>query len=165
MHRVGSWLASLFLALAPAGQPSEIWVCSASFSEGSRIGYVNLVAADDYRLHSMTIRLSESDGWTQAEIALDPNERRLPGTLSHVFFVVRFTRKPAFPLTMNAYADGRLRWRKSITVPFWPTTLIGPARVGPGTAAYIARADDNLPVPTPRRRAFPSSCPRFGAGR
>lgn len=148
-------LAPLALALASATPESDTLICQAGFADHGRIVNVFLVVDGEYTPRAMNAWVNEPDGWSRADIALDPMEPRLPGLFSGAFFAVRYTRTPVFPLTLSAYADGTLRWRKAINVPFWPTILGGTAesaRAGrdPGTGDYVSRADDGLPVPTPR---------------
>lgn len=148
-------LAPLVLALATAAPEDDTPICQAGFADHGRIVNVFLTVGADYTPRTLNVWLNEPDGWSRADIALDPVERRLPGLFSGAFFAVRYTRTPVFPLTMNVYADGVLRWRKAVNVPFWPTILGGTAeslRAGrdPGTSDYVSRADDGLPVPTPR---------------
>jgi hypothetical protein len=128
----------------------------ADFGSGGRYGMVLLQVEPDYTPRSLTVSIHEPDGWSRAEIMLDPTGRRLPGQFSGAFFAVRFTRTPDLPLTMNVYADNILRWRRVIHTPFWPGTPGSPeaiprsGRNAPGITDYVARADDGLPVPTPR---------------
>jgi hypothetical protein len=153
-------LAPLLLALVSAAPQEEPRICEADFSEGGRSGHVAFVVGWDYTPGSLTLSLREPDGWSRVEIALDPAERRLPGLLSNAFVAVRFTRPPELPLRMNAYADGRLRWRHEIRTPFWPGSLDRSAtvtRIGrhaPGTVDNLGRADDGLPVPAPHELAI-----------
>jgi hypothetical protein len=142
-----AFVAAAQAAAAPAGGSLT---CSAYFLDGGRSAYVSLGVDGAYTPHRMAITLHDRDGWTRTEISLDPAERRLPGAFAHGFFAVRFTGRPVFPLTMTAYADGRLRWRETVRVPFWPATLIGAARAGRGTTVFLGRAEDGLPVATPR---------------
>jgi hypothetical protein len=149
-------LAPLLLALASAQQDDGQRVCSVDFGDGGRRGHVWLLVDRDYAPLTLNMSLREPDGWSETAITLDPAQRRFPGLLSYVTFAIRFTREPDLPLTMNAYADGRLRWRHEINIPAWPTTLDRSATVArmgrhaPGTAGSLGRADDNQPVLTPR---------------
>ena len=149
-------LASALLALASAGPQDVPLLCIADFGGGGRYGMVLLQVEPDYTPRSLTVSVHEPDGWTRAEIELDPAERRLPGRFAGAFFAVRFTRVPALPLTMSVYADDVLRWRRVIHTPFWPGTPASPEAVprsgrnAPGITDYVARADDGLPVSTPR---------------
>jgi hypothetical protein len=153
-------LPPLLLALASAAPQDELRICDADFGDGGRSGHVALLVGGDYRPSSLTLSLREPDGWSRAEIALDPAERRLPGLLSNAFVALRFTRPPELPLRMNAYADGRLRWRHEIRTPFWPGSLDRSAtvtRIGrhaPGTVDSLGRADDGVPVPAPHELAI-----------
>lgn len=155
-------LAALSLASALPEPRNDFLNCSASFADRGRFGNVFLLVDGNHRALKLTASINEPDGWSRAELALDPADRRLPGLLSHAYFAVRFDRpRPAFPLRMDVYADSTLRWRRSITVPFWPSSLSGPDSAArdpgaasdrkkvPGTVHYVAGADDGLPVPTP----------------
>jgi hypothetical protein len=143
-------LASLLLLAQTSSALDNGLSCSASFADGVRSGFLSLWVDREYRTRSMGLTLSDQDGWTRSQVTLDPIDRKLPGVLSSFFFFVRFERKPTFPLTMNAYADGTLRWKKSIAVPFVPTSSMPNAAPYSGTADYLGRADDGLPVSTPR---------------
>lgn len=142
-------LVSMLIAQAPPAQNADL-SCSAWFSDGARTGYVNLWVGHDYQPRTMKLLLRDPDGWTRATVSFDPNTRKLPGSLSNIFFLVRFEQKPAFPLELKAYADGQLRWQKTITTPFMPPLAGGAAAPGSGTVDYLGGADDGLPVPTPR---------------
>jgi hypothetical protein len=152
------------LLLTQAAAPAEPLICHASFYEEKRRRFGNavLVTDQDYTPRGLTISINELDGWSRAEVRLDATDRRLPGVLTSAFFAIRFTRRPAYPLTMNVYADEALRWRKTVDTPFWPTTLFDQAGVdghrgaasdrkrARGTSGHVARADDGLEVSTPR---------------
>lgn len=142
-------LVSMLIAQASPAQNADL-SCSAWFSDGYRTGYVDLWVGHDYRPRSMKLLLSDPDGWTRATVSFDPDTRKFPGILSNIFFLVRFEQKPTFPLELKAYADGQLRWQKTITTPFMPPLVGGGAAPGSGTAGYLGGADDGLLVPTPR---------------
>lgn len=143
-------LVLAMIAGAPSAAPQSLF-CQSWFSDGSRHGIMSLQLSGDHKPFAMNLTLNEADGWTRAQVELDPKDRKLPGQLKSVFFAVRFTRKPAYPLKLAAFADGQLRWRKTILVPFWPTILpTGKAMRNVGTVDYVAQADDGLPVQTPR---------------
>lgn len=148
-------LAALLL-VQTSDVPEQHRLCIADFTDGDRRGHVALLVGADYTPYTLTALLYEPDGWTRTEIRLDPGERHFPGLMSYISFAIRFTREPVLPLTVNGYADGRLRWRHELATPFWPTTLDPSARVvrigrgAPGTADGLSRADDGEPVTTPR---------------
>lgn len=128
----------------------QVLSCFASFGDGARTGNVSLLVDGGYRPYWMRLWLYDTDGWTKIELELDPNTRKLPGRLSYIFGLLRFSKKPAYPLALKAYADGQLRWQQTISVPFWPTTpLAGTVRPGEGTVYSLGHADDGLPVSTP----------------
>lgn len=151
------------LLLTQATAPAEPLLCLASIYEekSKRFGSAVLLTEPDYTPLALTISINELDGWSRAEVRLDPRERRLPGVLSFAFFAVRFTVRPAYPLAMNVYADGVLRWHQRVDTPFWPSSLFDQAGVdghpgaasdrkrAPGTSGSVSRADDGLEVSTP----------------
>ncbi len=141
------FLAPLLGALSPA--PDSNRLCEVSFLDAGRPGSFILQVDNAYTPLMMQLWLYEL-GRFKATVVLDPAKRALPGTLDSVFFNIRFTRKPRFPLTLRAYADGTLRWQKTIHVAYWSP---GPGDVGPAPFAghmdYVGRADDGLPVPMP----------------
>ncbi|WP_156398371.1 hypothetical protein [Caulobacter sp. Root1455] len=142
-------LVSMFIAQAPLTQDTYLF-CSTGFLDGVRTGYLTLRVDHDYRPEFMQLSLNDPDGWTRATVSLDPNNRKLPGVLSGMFFHIQFKQKPVFPLALKAYADGQLRWQKTINTPFMPALVNVDATPGSGTADYLSRADDGLPVATPR---------------
>lgn len=156
-------LGLAILLLTQAAAPAEPLLCLASFYEEKRkrFGSAVLVTEPDYTPRALTISINELDGWSRAEVKLDPIERRFPGVLTSAVFAIRFTIRPAYPLTMNVYADDVLRWHQRVDTPFWPTTLFDQAGVdgrpgaasgrkrAPGTSGYVSRADDGLEVSTP----------------
>jgi len=141
-----------FLGILATALPQDgTLFCEGSFYEAGHSGSIRLRVDPDYTPREVTVSLSEPDGWSRATIVLDPTTRRFPGNFTGAFFAVRFTEKPVFPLKMTGYADGIARWHKDVAVPFWHgSALDAPLGKSGGTADYVARADDGLPVVTPR---------------
>lgn len=148
------WIAMLgffaALLLADASIAPQNLNCTVSFADSERWGMVNLVVDQDYNPLRMNASIFARSDWSEIRIELAPLDRRSPGQLTSFYFSVPFVEKPDYPLTLKAYADGKLRWKKQATSPWWPPQ---PGSDRPqsifGHKDYFAAADDNLPVPTP----------------
>ena len=142
------------LAAMLAAATSGPLYCNLSFAENGQLGLLGLITDGSYAPLALNLTLVGRDGWTKTEMVLDPLRQESPGVLKGADFLVRFTRRPALPVTVRVYADGQLRWTKRVDVPFWPSNLPpkGPHVGGraPGIGDYVSRADDRLPVTTPR---------------
>lgn len=145
-------LLSLFMGTF-LGASAPTLFCDTSWAKGDRFGFVTVSVGDRYEPTSMKLSIRSRDGWSSGDIVLDPSSRALPGTMTGATFLTRFTRRPRLPVTMRVYADGVLRWRQRIDVPFWPirSTPKKPSvgRDAPGIATYVSTADDGRPVATP----------------